>query len=294
MAKRDLHQEITDKIVKELEAGTAPWKRGWTKATGGMSGLPMRVTGQPYAGINVLLLWGAAADAGYTCPSWMTFKQAKQLGGCVRKGEKGTGIVFFSVMKKEDADGQEHKFGFLKSYTVFNVEQIDGLPDQWEWNAPDELDEGTRPIEDLQAFFDATGAAISHGGNRAFYSITSDSITMPPIKAFHSAQEYYGTLAHELIHWTGAKHRLDRTFGTKFGNENYAFEELIAELGACFLCSHIGAETNLPNSAAYLKGWLEAMKQDKRFIFRAASAAQKACEYALARGKAEPVAIAAE
>lgn len=293
MAKRDIHQEITDKLVTELEKGTAPWKRGWTKKAGGLAGLPLRSTGEPYAGINILLLWGAAADNGYTNPSWMTFKQAKQLGGCVRKGEKGTGIVFFSVSTREDEDGNEHRFGFLKSYTVFNVEQIDGLPETWDIDE-DEIDEGTAPVEDLQAFFDATGAAISHGGNKAFYSPRSDSITMPPIKAFHSAPAYYGTLAHELIHWTGAKHRLDRDIANSFGSSDYAFEELVAELGACFLCAHIGAELNLPNSASYLKSWIAKLKDDKRFIFRAATAAQKATEYALERGKAAPTAIAAE
>jgi antirestriction protein ArdC len=288
--KRDIHQEVTDQIIAELEKGTAPWKRGWDKS--GFTGLPLRVTGQAYSGINVLLLWGAAMDKGFTCPSWMTFKQAKELGGMVRKGEKGTGIVFASSFEKEDANGEEKRIHFLKRYTVFNVEQIDGLPEKWEWTAPDETEEHTRPVEELQTFFDATGAAISHGGGRAFYSIESDSITRPPIKAFHSAQEYYGTLAHELIHWTGAKHRLDRTFGRTKGNQDYAFEELIAELGACFLCSHIGSEVNLPNSASYVASWLAALKDDKRFIFKAASAAQKACDYALARG--QTYAIAAE
>ncbi|MEO0380920.1 MAG: zincin-like metallopeptidase domain-containing protein [Pseudomonadota bacterium] len=293
MPKRDIHQEITDKIIKELEAGTPPWKRGWTKKTGGLSGLPLRVTGQPYAGINVLLLWGAAADAGYSAPHWMTFKQAKELGGCVRKGERGTGIVFFSTFIREDDNGEDQKIGFLKNYTVFNVEQIDGLPEKWTWTGTDEIDEGTRPVEDVQAFFDNTGAAIGHGGNRAFYSKRSDSITMPPIKAFHSAQDYYGTLAHELIHWTGADHRLERLKNTAEKDQDYAFEELVAELGACFLCAHIGCETNLPNSASYIGGWLKRLRDDKRFIFRAATAAQKATEYALERGTA-PTAIAAE
>lgn len=292
--KTDLHQEITDRIIKLIEEGTRPWVRGWV--TGGKtSAFPLRVTGQPYSGINVLLLWAAQHEGGYEAATWMTFNQAKKLGGMVRKGERGTGIVFASTFEKKDKDtGETEVIPFLKKYTVFNVQQIDGLPEKYDWSEPDELDQGTRPVEELEAFFVATGATINHGGGRAFYSPQSDTITMPPVARFTNAPEYYGTLAHELIHWTGAGHRLDRFSKTDAeAQSDYAFEELIAEIGSCFLCTHIGATPDLANSAAYVQAWLKSLKNDKKFIFRAATAAQKAFDYALQSASAPALAQAA-
>jgi len=289
--KIDIHQMITDKFIDALESGTRPWSKDWTGGTGGA--LPLRVTGEAYQGINVLLLWMAAEENGWSCPSYMTFQQAKKLGGMVRKGSKGTTVVFASAFEKENDAGKVEKIPFLKKYTVFNVQQIDDLPDNWSWTGADDIDTGARPIEDLETFFAATGAAIKIDGTNPCYRPASDSIHMPPVKNFKTAHEFYGTLAHELIHWTGATKRLDRDkkYDTTAGR---ALEELVAEIGSVFLCAHIGAEPDFDNSAAYVASWLKALKDDKRFIFRAASAAQKASNYAQECASMADIAIAAE
>lgn len=290
--KRDIHQEVTDTIINAIEGGTAPWRKEWDGAMG--FPFPHRVTGDAYQGINVLLLWIAAEAKGFTAPTWMTFKQAKNLGGMVRKGEKGTGIVFYSTFEKEDGDDNVKRIPFLKHYTVFNVEQIDGLPEKFAPAVTASVAGNESPIEDLESFFANTGAKIENGPNIApHWNPNTDTIGMPPVEAFSSAHAYYGTLAHELTHWTGHTPRLDRDmkYNTREGR---AFEELIAEIGSCFLCAHIGAKPDLDNSAAYVESWLKALKSDKRFIFRAATQAQKACDYALQRGRPQITAIAAE
>ena len=287
--KIDLHQQITDKFIEALESGTRPWTKDWTGGRGFQ--MPLRVTGEAYQGINVLLLWMASEENGWTCPSFMTFQQAKKLGGMVRKGSKGTTVVFASAFEKENDDGNVQKIPFLKKYTVFNVEQIDGLPEVWSWEEADEIDTGARPVEELEAFFAATGADIRNDGTNPCYRPGSDSIHMPTVQHFTNAQEYYGTLAHELIHWTGAPKRLDRDkkYDTTAGR---ALEELVAEIGSVFLCQQIGATPDFDNSAAYVASWLKALKDDKRFIFRAASAAQKASNYALECASYSSAAIA--
>jgi antirestriction protein ArdC len=276
MTRPDIHQQITDQIIAHLETGTLPWHKDWSGDKPAFT-LPRRANGQYYQGINVLLLWMAAQARGFTADQWMTFKQAKAVGANVRKGERGTQIVYYSTVERENAEGQEVKIPFLKSYTVFNVQQIEGLPcDLTPDLFGDDLDQGAQGDAALDAFFAATGARIVNDGTQPRYNPNTDTVHMPRVGQFETVAGYYGTLAHELIHWTGHKSRLDRFNGA--ARSDYAFEELIAELGACFLCARVGADVNTANSAAYIGSWLRALRDDKRFIFKAASAAQKACD----------------
>lgn len=281
MTTTSIQQIITDKIIAAIEAGTPPWRQPWT---GGASGatLPLRHNGEPYRGINVLVLWAAASRMGYVSDKWMTFNQAKDLGGCVRKGERASKVLKYGTIEKEDEAGEEKAISYLKDYAVFNADQIDGLPAEY-YREPAEAgrDLGTRPNAELDGFFGATGARVETTTEpRAYYRPISDHIHMPPVETFHTVAGYYATLAHELIHWTGAKHRLDR-LGRFSDRKAYAFEELVAEIGNCFLCARLGLAPDFGQSAAYAAGWLSAMKSDNRAIFRAASEAQKAVDFIL-------------
>jgi antirestriction protein ArdC len=284
--KTDIYQRVTDRIVASLEAGVRPWTKPWSgEHAGGRITRPLRSNGVPYQGINVLMLWGAAMEKGYAAPIWLTFKQAQALGGNVRKGEQGSLVVYASTFSRTEADeatGEEHErdIPFLKGYTVFNAEQIDGLPAQYQALAAPRLDPVQR-IAYADAFFAATGADIRHGGNQAYYRISADHIQMPPFEAFRDAESYYATLAHELTHWTRHPSRLDREFGRKrFGDEGYAMEELVAELGAAFTCADLDLTPEpRPDHAAYIGNWLTVLKNDKRAIFTAASHAQRAADF---------------
>ena len=283
--KTDLYERVTAQIVASLEQGVKPWLKPWSAAAAAAQAVrPLRANGQPYRGINVLMLWGAAADHGYACPVWMTFKQALELGGCVRKGEHGSLVVYASTFTRTETDGEsgeesERDIPFLKGYTVFNAEQIDGLPERFRAPAP-ALPAGLERIEQAEAFAAATGAVIRHGGNRAFYSPSGDFVQMPPLQAFRDAESYYATLAHELTHWTGHQSRLARSFGKRFGDKAYAFEELVAELGSAFLAADLALTPEpRPDHAGYLANWLDVLKADKRAIFTAASHAQRAADF---------------
>ncbi|AFO71643.1 antirestriction protein [Caulobacter phage Ccr2] len=292
--KVDLYQKITDKIITALDAGVRPWLKPWSApggASAGMAIYPRRVTGQRYTGINVVLLWAAAQERGYTNPTWMTYNQARDLGGQVRKGEKSELIVYASKFKKteKDANGKdvERMIPFLKSYLVFNVEQIDGLPERfYQKPAPapaTPAEEAKRVLERnaaVEKFFAATGAEVRHGGHRAFFSPHLDFIQMPQFDAFRDEESYYATLGHEFVHWTGREDRLNREFGKRFGDEAYAAEELVAELGSAFLCAILGLTPEVrEDHASYVASWLKVLKGDKRFIFTAASLAQKAVDH---------------
>lgn len=283
-ARADLYARVTDKIIADLEAVRRPWHKPWTTNTnGGSVTMPQRHNGLPYRGINVLLLWGAAIDKGYRASVWMTFKQAQELGAHVRKGETGTPIVYANRITKteagENGEDVERQISFLKGYTVFNVEQIDGLPAQYQ-PAPAPVVPVCDSSAAAERFFTATGAKIRHGGKRAFYSVSADAIQLPPPEAFKDAESYAATKAHELIHWTGNNTRLAREFGKRFGDNAYAFEELIAELGAAFLCAMLGVTPEVqPDHADYLSHWLNILKADKRAIFTAAAQAQAAADY---------------
>jgi len=289
MTKFDLHQTITDQIIAAIEAGCPPWRKPWTGSTTGAS-LPLRHNGEAYRGINILVLWSVAAAQGYTSARWLTFKQAKDLGGSVRKGEKSALVVFFDTIRKEDEDGEEKVIPFTKGYRVFNADQIDGLPADYYIQPEPARDLGTEADPALDAFFAATGASIDTTEEpRAYYNIPQDRIHMPPITTFPDAGGYYGTLAHELTHWTGAASRLDR-FGRFADRKAYAFEELVAEIGNCLLCADLGLTPDFQQSGSYIYGWLRTMKEDNRAIFRAASEAQKAVELILTLGHYSKVA----
>lgn len=282
--KSDIYARVTGAIIAHLEQGTRPWVKPWDAAQGPL-GMPLRHNGIAYRGVNVLMLWGEALAKGYSAPIWMTFRQAKELGACVRKGEKGSLVVYASRLNRTEEDEitgeeQERDIPFLKGYTVFNVEQIEGLPSQYHPVPAEPVDPPVRDAR-AEAFFKASRAEIRHGGNRAYYSSASDHIQMPPFETFRDAEYYYATLAHELVHWTMPKHRLDRDFGKKsWGDEGYAMEELVAELGAAFLCSAQALTPDVrEDHAAYIESWLKVLRNDKRAIFAAASHAQKAADY---------------
>lgn len=282
----DIYQTITDRIVSLLETGVRPWHQPWSAGNAAARvSRPLRHNGQPYSGINVLVLWMEATARGYGNPCWMTFRQAKELGGCVRKGERSATVVYANRYTKTETDGEgneiEQTIPFLKSYAVFNVEQIDGLPASYQVvpDAPQIAPDAR--IDELDRFFAATGADIRHGGLRAFYAIQPDYIQMPPFEAFESAESYYCTLAHEMTHWTRHPTRLDRDFGRKkWGDEGYAREELVAEIGAAFLSVELGFAPEVrEDHAAYIASWLKVLKDDKRFIFSAAAHAERACAH---------------
>lgn len=282
--RTDIYTRITDQIAVHLEAGVKPWTQPWQSPQGAVS-RPLRHNGEAYAGINVLTLWCSSMERGFSSPTWMTFKQALELGAAVRKGEKGSPVVFASSMNKTEADAvtgeeQERSIPFLKSYTVFNIEQIDGLPERFHTQAAIQTNPEQR-IAEVEAFFAATGVVVRHGGGRAFYAPGPDTIQMPEFETFRDAHGYYATLAHESTHWTSHKSRLDRSFDCqRFGDDGYAREELVAELGAAFLCADLEiALEDRADHAAYIGSWLKVLKNDKRAIFSAAAHAQRAVNF---------------
>ena len=284
--KTDLYQNVTDQIVSSLEQGVRPWMKPWNaEHAAGRITRPLRANGLAYQGINVLVLWSESVTKGYSAPIWMTFRQALELNAHVRKGERGSTVVYASTITRSGTDqttGEDcqETIPFLKSYTVFNVEQIEGLPAHFHAVAEPRLDPVQR-IERAEEFFAATRADIRHGGNMAYYNIGSDFVQMPPFEAFRDAESYYAALAHECTHWTRHKSRLDRDLGRKkWGDAGYAMEELVAELGSAFLCADLDLTPEIrEDHAAYIASWLEVLKNDKRAIFSAAAHAQKAADF---------------
>ncbi len=284
--KADLYQSVTRLIVQQLEQGVRPWMQPWHgDQAGDRIVRPLRVTGQPYKGINVLMLWSAAMTKGYGAPIWLTFKQACDLKAHVRKGEHGSLVVYADRMTRAATDRDtgeetERSIPFLKSYTVFNVEQIDGLPEHF-YAKPEPKGEPVARLAHADAFFAATGATIVHGGSRACYVMQTDNIHLPCIDFFRDAESYYATLAHEASHWTRHPSRLNREFGRKrWGDEGYAMEKLVAELGAAFLCADIALTPEVrEDHAAYIASWIKVLHHDKRAIFAAAAHAQRAADF---------------
>jgi antirestriction protein ArdC len=286
----DIYQQVTDSIVAILENGTRPWVKPWS-GNGGAApmpvnlALPMRANGQNYRGINILLLWSQAAAKGYASNYWLTYKQAGADGGNVKRGEKGTHIVFFSPIVRQDDDGTERKTFILRGYTVFNADQCENLPAKYYTTpvckpvaAPQPADKHAR-IASAESLIANTGAVIRHGGDRAFYMPALDAIQMPDFNSFVRNTAYYATCIHELAHWTGHASRLNRQFGARFGDDAYATEELVAELASAFTCASIGmGAEEMPQHASYIASWLRRLKNDKKYIFTAASAAQKAAD----------------
>lgn len=284
---KDVYDTITGKIAADLEKGERPWVKPWNADhAAGKITKPLRHNGVPYSGINILVLWAEAMEKNFSAPIWMTFNQAKELCGHVRKGEHGSLIVFASTYTKTEHDEQtgedvEKDVPFMKGYTVFNVEQIDDLPAHYYATAqPPTLTPEERDAK-LDAFFTATKADLRHGGNRAFYQIGADFVQMPPFVFFKDTPSYYATLAHEITHWTRHPSRLARDMGRKsWGDAGYAMEELVAELGSAFLCADLGITPEVrEDHAAYIGSWLKVLKDDKRAIFSAAAHAQRAADY---------------
>lgn len=287
--KKSPADRITDRIIADLEAGVATWKQPWDSL--GAVALPVRLNGEPYQGINTLMLWATAGERGYRAHRWMTYRQAAALGGQVRKGEASTLVVYYgqSQDKREDAsagaEGEGRSFRFLKGYPVFNVEQIDGLDPEF---YPAEVVIAPERIHDknpdIEVFLDATGASISWAGDQAYYAPGPDHIRLPEMPLYRDVEQAYATAMHELVHWSGAKHRLDREFGKRFGDDRYAMEELVAELGAAFLGAHFGLRPDhITNHSEYIGHWLRVLKSDNRAIFTAAGQAQKAVDFILSK-----------
>lgn len=283
--RTDIYTRVTAQIMAELEIGVRPWLKPWNaEHAAGRITRPLRSNGQPYKGVNVLMLWMAAEMQGFAAPIWITFNQAKELGGHIKKGSKGSLVVYADRITKTETgdDGEEidRDIFFMKGYTVFNVEQTEGLPAHFYATAAPQIDPIAR-IEAADLFFANTHADIRHGGNRAYYASEADYVQMPPFVSFKDAESYCSTLAHELTHWTKHAKRLDRDFGRqKFGDAGYAREELVAEIGAAFLCCDLGI-TPEPRAdhASYVDHWLAVLKEDKRAIFQAAAHAQKAADF---------------
>lgn len=279
---RDIHAEVTNALVAAIEANPGdpvmPWHRG------GASEVPANVdTGNEYQGINILNLWVTGQVAGHTSNVWGSYKQWRKLGAQVRKGEHSTPIVFYRQVTREDEDGEDESYRLLKWYSVFNADQVDG------WSPPAPPDGPSMPqFETVEAAVAATGAVISEGGDRAYYQPSTDRIQMPDRHRFFDTEQgsrsenFYAVLLHELTHWTGHPTRCDRDLKNRFGSEAYAMEELVAELGAAFLCARLGiSPAPREDHARYLANWLAVLKDDKKAIFTAAAKAQIAADFIL-------------
>jgi antirestriction protein ArdC len=284
--RTDVYSRITDRIIADLEQGVRPWMKPWSADhAAGRITRPLRHNGIPYKGINVVVLWSASVTKGYACPLWLTFKQALELGGHVKKGETGELVVYANSVTRTETDEKgaetEREIPFLKGYTVFNAEQCEGLPAHYTAKAEPPALTPLQRIEAADRFFAATGAEVRHGGTRAYYAEGPDYVQMPPFETFQDAESYAATLAHECVHWTKHDKRLARDLGrVRHGDEGYAREELVAELGAAFLCADLGITPEVrPDHAAYIASWLDVLKGDKRFIFSASGHAQRAVDY---------------
>ena len=285
---KDLYQEITDKIIAQMEQGVLPWVQPWDSSHAACAvGLPSNASTQRhYSGINILILWGAVIDREFTSQNWLTFKQAKALGGTVRKGEHGQVICyadsFTPQAEREQARAESRDpqcISFLKRYRVFNIDQCDGLPD--------DIITNTEPLPEreiiprAERLAKASGADIRHGGNKAFYCPELDYIQLPPQQAFPDQINFYRSLFHETCHFVGHPSRLNRDQSGAFGSRAYAREELVAEMGSAFICAALNIVPTVRH-ADYLANWLSILKEDKRAIFRAASQASKTAEFLFA------------
>jgi antirestriction protein ArdC len=283
--KPNLYQEVTDRIIRELEQGRVPWVQPWGSAKAAL-GLPKSAaTGRAYSGINILILWGAVIEQGYPAQQWLTFRQALTLGGHVMKGERGTIVCYADrftprseIERVAREGGEPDVVPFLKRFTVFNAAQCEGLPDHVLAPVPQAPEREIVP--QAEAVIAATGADFRLGGSKAFYDPAEDFIRVPPQPAFFHQIDYYRTALHELGHWTGHPKRLNRDLSGRMGSNPYAREELVAEMASAFLCASLGIVPTVRHTD-YLAAWLDVLRQDARAIFRAASQAAKAADYVL-------------
>jgi antirestriction protein ArdC len=285
--RSDIYARITERIIADLEKGVRPWVQPWSAGNAiGRITRPLRHNGEPYTGMNVLLLWSEGMTRGFTSSIWMTFKQSAELGAHVRKGESGSTVIYASRFTKTETDEHggevERDIPFLKTYNVFNVEQIDGLPEHF-YRRPEPILDPVERIEHADRFFANTGSLIRHGGSRAFFSPSTDHIQMPSFETFRDAASYVAVLSHEHVHWTADARRVGRDLSryAKDRSER-AREELVAEIGSALLCADLGIVPELeprPDHAAYLASWLAVLANDRRAIFSAAAHAQRAVAY---------------
>ncbi|HEY3443591.1 MAG TPA: zincin-like metallopeptidase domain-containing protein [Paludibaculum sp.] len=283
---QEFRQEVTNEVISLIESGTAPWMKPWS--VGEIAAAFNPTTNKPYRGGNIIALMLASHRKGYTDPRWMTYRQAAEQGWLVRKGEKSSRIEFFTQQEEKDKSTGEKKFRpVARHYPVFNAQQIEGapkieIPKKEEWEA----------IQAGERIMKKSGAAIRHGGDSAYYTPTYDYIQLPHRETFFNAAMFYSTACHELAHWTGHTSRLNRpTCMTARGSDEYAREELVAELASWFLSAETGLPFDPSQHAAYIKSWLRALKKDKNEIFRAASSASKATDYVLQATKCKPTAV---
>ena len=285
--RANLYDEITDKIIAELEEGRLPWVQPWgTAAAKAPLAMPRNAaTARQYSGINILILWGAVVQHGFPCQGWLTYRQARSLGGNVRKGERGTTVVYAARFTPEDEKRRARETGeepgsipFLKRFTVFNAAQCDGLPEDIAVDAPPSPDLIEPRVE---ALIRATGIDFRIGGNRAYYVPTQDYVQVPPPQAYFEPINWHRTALHEISHASGHRSRLDRDLSGSFGTKKYAFEELIAEVSSAFCCASLRIVPTVRH-ADYVGSWLEVMREDSRAIVRAASQASKAADWILA------------
>lgn len=273
--RADIYQTVTNNIIAALEGGVKPWSCQWQRVSG-ISGLPSNyATGVAYSGMNIMLLWCSASKQGFSDSRWMTYKQAQVAGGQVRKGEHGTTAIFYTTLEKENDAGEVEHIPMLKTFTVFNVQQIDGLSLTTETVSPEATFD---PLPQAENLLRKSGANIIEKGQNAFFSPSTDEVWLPERHLFSDAANFYATGLHELVHWSGGKKRLNREMKGKFGSADYAEEELVAELGSAFLMADLGIEGEVQHGS-YIASWLKALKNDKRYIFKAASAASKAHRY---------------
>ena len=302
--RANLYDEITDKIIAELEAGRVPWVQPWgTSAAKAPLGLPRNAaTSRSYSGINVLILWGAVIEHGFPGQGWLTFRQALSLGGHVRKGERGTTVVYADRFTPEDEKRRAFEAGeeaqaipFLKRFTVFNTAQCDDLPEDIEATAPPPPPGMIEP--QVEALIKATGIDFRIGGNRAFYVPSLDYVQVPPPAAYFEPINWHRTALHELGHASGAEHRLNRNLSGSFGSKLYSVEEITAELISAYSCAALGIVPTVRH-ADYIGSWLEVLREDNRAIVRAASQASKAADWLLSHltdeDAGEPVPAAIE
>jgi antirestriction protein ArdC len=294
-----LYQEVTDKIIAELEAGRVPWVQPWgTPGIDASLGLPQNAaTGRKYSGINILILWGAVIEHGFTGQSWLTFRQALALGAHVRKGEKGTTVVYADRFvpdgertRAEEAGEEPEAIPFLKRFTVFNTDQCADLSTDVSAAAPPAPENLILP--QAEALIHATGADLRIGGDRAFFSPADDYIQLPPPAAYFEPINWHRTVFHELGHWSGHASRLNRDLSGRYGSPAYSREELVAEMASAFVCAALSIAPTVRH-ADYLGAWLEVLREDNRAIIRAASAASKAADYVLAFRSSDPATAAA-
>lgn len=281
-----LYAEVTARVIAELEAGRLPWVQPWDAASCGCAMPHNAGTGRRYSGINILILWAAVIEGRYTSQRWLTYRQAQAVGGNVRKGERGTTVCYADrfVPKAEetrarDEDRDARQIAFLKRFTVFNIDQCEGLPETLA--ATPDMPAEVEILPQVQTLIAASGADFRVGGGEAYYSPGGDFVAVPSQVAFGEPINWYRTALHELGHWTGHRSRLDRDQRGSFGSGDYAREELVAEMASAFACASLSIQPTVRH-ADYIGSWLAVLREDEKAIFRAASAASKAADYLLA------------